>query len=284
MRVLVAELAGFFWILYAACALGALVYIVRALVVQRRLAGILATFERDVTVHQLVRLWVTAAAFVLLGLFLFASRAYLIPRLAPDWLVTPTPTLAAGLQVPSPSPSPTLPPPLGYLPTIVPTVSGGPSPAPTAAQPTATPGPTPLPEPAYRLSARFGNVAELLGYDLAATEVNPNQRVQLTLYWRALDQAGASNYVVFTHLLPPDISRILAQHDGSPAGGTRPTTMWVAGETISDYHELVFLVSDYAGPAQIAIGLYDPLTLARVPLEGGGDYILLPTPITVLAP
>ncbi len=281
MRVLVAELAGFFWILYAACALGALVYIVRALVVQRRLAGILATFERDVTIHQLVRLWVTAAVFVLVGLLLFVGRAYVIPRVAPDWLVTPTPTLAAGLEVPSPTPSPTMPPPPGFLPTIAPTSVGEAPSTPTPAPPTATPGP---PAPSHPLVARFGNVAELLGYDLAVTEVNPNQTVQLTLYWRALDGAGAANYVVFTHLLPPDISRILAQHDGSPAGGTRPTTMWSAGETIGDYHELTFLVGDYTGPAQIAIGLYDPLTLARVPLDVGGDYILLPTPITVVTP
>jgi hypothetical protein len=38
----------------------------------------------------------------------------------------------------------------------------------------------------------------------------------------------------------------------------------------------------YAGPARIEVGLYDPVTLERVPTEEGETFILLPTTLTIL--
>lgn len=284
MRIILDWLADFAWVVYAACGLAALVYLARALSVQRRLSGTLTRFERETMSAQAGRLWRLTLTSLLVGLVLFVGQAYLLPQVLPEGLLGPTPTPWAGLVItPSPRPSPTATPIVGVLPTVAPTLALIPPSPPVQATPTQTPVPS-GPAPAYPLYARLGDVAEFLGYDLPSTEVRPGQTLLLILYWRALSGAGAANYAVFTHLLPPDMSRLLGQHDGVPAGGSSPTTTWVAGEVIVDAHELTLYETGYSGPAQIAVGLYDPVTQLRVPVEGSGNYILLPTGITVVVP
>jgi hypothetical protein len=107
----------------------------------------------------------------------------------------------------------------------------------------------------------------------------------LTLFWQGLEGASPTNYTVFTHLFSQD-GDLIAQHDGPPAGGTQPTSEWQAGETVEDTHQMAFGSEgrDYAGPANIIVGLYDPGDVnARVMTSEGQDYVSLPVTINVLA-
>jgi len=285
MKVILGWLAGIGWIFYAACGLVALIYFARALSTVRKLAGSLTVYEQEELREKTGRFWRTALVFLLLGVFLFAGVWYLqrLPALSVD--LTITPTLSPGLVItPSPSPRPTATPVLGALPTITPTV-GTSAPSPPAS-PTPPPTATPTgPVPSNPFYARFGDVAELLGYDLTTTTLSPGQSVGVTLYWRALPGAGSLNYQVFVHLLPPDISRLLGQHDGTPVEGTRPTTTWTAGEVLVDFHSVSLTATDYTGEARIAVGFYDPAAPhIRVPVAGGADYVLLPVVIQVSGP
>ncbi len=287
MRILLAWFADFAWVLYAACGLGAVIYVARALSLQRRLGASLTSFERETSTIQIVRFLRLAVFFVVVGVAFFAAQAYLLPQIPPDDLVSPAPTLV-GLTLPTPPPAPTATPLSGSLPTITATVPPPPLPATPTLEVTDTPEPisTSEPVPSIALGIRLGNVAELVGYDLVATEVNTSQGVGLILYWRALAGATVADYSVFTHLRSPD-ARLIAQHDGPPVGGTRPTTSWVVGELVVDYHQLVFGEEEagYAGPAEIAVGLYDPTAPeVRVPVEGGGDFVTLPSSINVVGP
>ncbi len=284
MKVILGWLAGIAWIFYAACGLVALVYLARALSTGRKLAGSLTVYEQEELREKTGRFWRTALVFFLLGVFLFAGVRYLqrLPALRVD--LTITPTLPPGLVItPSPSPSPTATPIMGALPTITLTVG---TQMPPPVSPTPSPTATPVgPVPSNPFYARFGDVAELLGYDLTTTTLSPGQSVGVTLYWRALPGAGSLNYWVFVHLLPPDISRILGQHDGAPVEGTRPTTGWTAGEVVVDFHSVPLVATDYTGEARIAVGLYDPAAPhVRVPVAGGADYLLLPVTIQVSGP
>jgi len=130
---------------------------------------------------------------------------------------------------------------------------------------------------------RFGTsgqaVAELLGYDLSPAPYTPDRPILLTLYWRALEGATSADYTIFTHLLAED-GHLVAQHDGPPAGGTRPTSGWLSDEIIVDPHKLTFR-EPYTGSAQIEVGLYDPVTMERVPAESGATFVLLPTTVAV---
>ena len=136
---------------------------------------------------------------------------------------------------------------------------------------------------AYPLDVRFGEIARLIGYDLPsevsgqATSADP---ITLTLFWEALEGGNNAEYVVFTHILASD-GHLVGQHDAPPANGTRPTAGWLAGEIIADQHLMTF-VESYAGLARIEVGLYDPATMERVPVEGGETSVLLPTALTIL--
>jgi hypothetical protein len=81
------------------------------------------------------------------------------------------------------------------------------------------------------------------------------------LYWRAA-QKIENDYTVFVHVADAN-ERVIAQHDGAPARGTYPTRAWQAGELIVDGYALSL---DAPGTFSIFVGMYDPATLARVPV------------------
>ena len=61
----------------------------------------------------------------------------------------------------------------------------------------------------------------------------------------------------------------MAQHDGVPGDGRRPTAGWSVDEYIEDRH-VIELASVPDGPLQIEVGLYAPSTGQRL-----GDRLLL---------
>jgi hypothetical protein len=287
MRILLAYFAQFAWLLYAACGLGAIVYAARALSLQRRRGASLTSFELEASSHQIARSWRLSVIFVLVGVALFLAQAYVLPRTPLEALLLPTPT-ASGLAMPTESPTATPTLLAGVLPTIETTPLPESSPITTTLIPTATPEPTETPEPvpSMAMNVRLGDVAELVGYDIAASEVSTSGGAGVILYWRALDGAAVADYWVFTHLRSPD-GLLIAQHDGAPVGGTRPTAGWVAGELVVDYHQLLFTEESagYTGPAQVAVGLYDPARPeVRVLLADGSDYVTLPSTLNVIGP
>ena len=127
--------------------------------------------------------------------------------------------------------------------------------------------------------ATFGEAIRLAGFDLPPATLDASRPVAVTLVWQALSGEIPTGYTVFVHLLADD-GRLIAQHDGPPAGGARPTNEWLAGEYVTDTHVLVWRESGYVGPARLAVGLYDPLTGARLP-TAEGDLFLLPITLTV---
>jgi hypothetical protein len=141
------------------------------------------------------------------------------------------------------------------------------------------------PQPRVEMDAQFGQVARLIGYSLSSEQVSPTEGIRLTLYWQALE-SGQMDYTVFTHLVDAN-GTLVGQHDYPPVWGVRPTSSWKPGEYLVDVHEVQLLdgVSPAPGALHLAIGLYDPTTLERVPLvpAGGGDTALLDT-IVELAP
>jgi hypothetical protein len=132
------------------------------------------------------------------------------------------------------------------------------------------------------VSAVFAGQMALIGFDLPQATVSSPATIPVTLYWNALSGEIENSYTVFVHLLAPD-GRVIAQHDGLPAQGERPTNEWVPGEYIVDRHELAWREPDYIGPAQIAVGLYDPETGERLRTAGGADHFLLPVEVAVTA-
>ena len=143
-----------------------------------------------------------------------------------------------------------------------------------------------VPEMQYPLSARLGDSVSLLGYDLElgtrgrSDSIRPGESITLTLHWQCLAPMDTS-YKVFTHLIDPDHpTDIWAQDDAVPGHGTAPTTSWVVGEVLTDTYHLEVKPETPGGTYRLSVGLYDPVTNARLPAadESGqplGDHVLL---------
>jgi hypothetical protein len=138
-------------------------------------------------------------------------------------------------------------------------------------------------QPAFETAVQteFDDLAVLEGFSVARTTVTPDDALDLTLVWRAV-QTPNTSYRVFTHLLDAE-GRVIAQHDGLPVGEARPTTSWVPGEYIVDTHALSFIPErkDYRGPASLEVGFYDSETGDRVRVTNGADHVILPVEIMV---
>jgi uncharacterized membrane protein len=132
----------------------------------------------------------------------------------------------------------------------------------------------------YPMDIIFGDLAQISGFDLPRTTFAEGEPIPVTLIWQSLVDGPVTDYVVFSHLLAED-GHLIAQHDSSPAGGTQPTTGWLAGEYITDVHEMSFKETGYHGKARIEVGFYDPVTGDRLLLPDGSDYLILPVIVTI---
>jgi hypothetical protein len=101
----------------------------------------------------------------------------------------------------------------------------------------------------------------LLGYDLSVKD----KRLDLTLYWQALDKMS-SDYKVFVHVFDPAQEKIVAQFDAMPRNNSYPTSGWVKGEIVRDPLS-ISLAEVSAGSYNIAIGVYDPQNNGRLPVQ-----------------
>ena len=138
----------------------------------------------------------------------------------------------------------------------------------------------------FAQAANFGDFLALAGYDLSATTVKAGETLQITLYWQAHDRMDKP-YTVFVHLLGSD-GKPIAQKDGEPQNGARPTTGWIANEYVADPYQLEIKPNTAPGQYPIEIGWYDAKdpAFARLQVLDGngaaaGDHVVLKTTINV---
>jgi hypothetical protein len=101
--------------------------------------------------------------------------------------------------------------------------------------------------------------------------VGPESAVVVTLLWEGTAEIP-ENYTVFVHLLADD-GTLIAQHDGVPMFGTRPTTTWQPGELLLDRHELVLPAQGMNGEGRLVVGLYQSETFAPLLTAQGEEKV-----------
>ncbi len=70
---------------------------------------------------------------------------------------------------------------------------------------------------------------------------------------------------IFVHLVDAN-NHVLAQYDGQPLSGDYPTSQWIPGELIENVYPLLFPADVPPGPYRLFLGLYDEVTMARLPV------------------
>ncbi len=122
-------------------------------------------------------------------------------------------------------------------------------------------------EPAMQhpLHVRFGDIAELLGYDLAADHVPIEGTYRAVLYWRVLRRTRRPVYIVVS-FDPVDSQPIwplfVARH--APIYGRYPTTEWRPGEILRD--EVALRVDAEMRPVRLR-------SFVSLEIEGDGQRI-----------
>lgn len=141
------------------------------------------------------------------------------------------------------------------------------------------------PAPVRPLKAQFvaGGTARfaLTGVSTDACTVQAGASLAVALLWH-VDAPTSRDETVFVHLVGPG-GTLAAQADGPPDGGAVATAHAAPGSDISDVHALPLPPTLPPGPYQLQAGLYDPHSMQRLPLHGGGDAVDLGS-VTVVTP
>ncbi len=124
----------------------------------------------------------------------------------------------------------------------------------------------PLSPPIVEPGQRVGNgmmVPEirLLGYDLARTEVNPGEAVEVALYWEALRDVQ-KDYVVFSQVRDDD-GHVWGEEKSRPAYDSYPTTQWDRHEIIRDWHDIPIKDDTPNGDYRLYVGIQEERKLVR---------------------
>ncbi|MCP4427479.1 MAG: glycosyltransferase family 39 protein [Chloroflexi bacterium] len=131
----------------------------------------------------------------------------------------------------------------------------------------------------YPLDAPFADGVMLVGYEWnnapeseTVTAV-PGDALPITLYWRS-EGTPTQDYTVFVHLLNAN-GEWVAGADAPPVNNFYPTSMWQEGDWIDDLHTLVLPAALPSGNYAVRIGMYDPISGARLARLDGGDTVNL---------
>lgn len=104
------------------------------------------------------------------------------------------------------------------------------------------------------LSYRLGPSIRLTGCYLATPSLRSGESLHLVLEWQA-DGLVDLDYTVFVHLLDAG-GGIVRQHDGMPAGGTRPTKTWALDTPVYDSITIDLPADLPVGEYRLVTGMY----------------------------
>jgi hypothetical protein len=118
--------------------------------------------------------------------------------------------------------------------------------------------------PEYPVEHQLGEQIWLNKVRLSADTLAPGEVLTVVPHWESDGEVGRS-YKVFCHLLSVD-GELVAQRDGLPLDGIRPTSTWLVGEVIEDSYEIALDNEMAAGEYELSVGMYDAETMARLPV------------------
>jgi hypothetical protein len=121
--------------------------------------------------------------------------------------------------------------------------------------------------PPHPLDMRVGEDTQLQGYAIDKTSAHPGENLLLTLWWQA-QAAPNDERSVLVQLLDRS-GAIVAQADGPPARGGRPTSQWQAGDSVIDSRQVPLPADLPAGEYTLVFGMYRWPSLERLQMYSG---------------
>jgi hypothetical protein len=109
-------------------------------------------------------------------------------------------------------------------------------------------------------------------------QLDCGDQVRVSLHWSAVAAPQAERTISVR--LVDDEGHLIAQHDGRPARGTKPTSWWQPGWQVRDVHYLTVPESTPSGMASLQLLVYDSYSLEVITFEDGQAAIEI-LPVTI---
>ncbi|MCI0713989.1 MAG: glycosyltransferase family 39 protein [Chloroflexi bacterium] len=106
-----------------------------------------------------------------------------------------------------------------------------------------------------------------------ATAGKPGEELPVSLWWSTAKPLDTS-YSISVFLLD-DAGRLVAQHDGPPQNGDRPTNTWEVDTIIFDSHEIPLPESLPPGTYQLAVKVYNSANGEILPVNNHEEYLTI---------
>jgi hypothetical protein len=123
--------------------------------------------------------------------------------------------------------------------------------------------------PVSRTDVTIAGDVGLYGYTLTSSVPRAGEEVTLVLWWHN-KHAPLDERSVLVHVLDQHGERV-AQADGPPALGRRPTSQWQVGEYVLDVRHIRLPEELATGRYSLGIGMYRWPSLERLPLAVAGE-------------
>lgn len=140
------------------------------------------------------------------------------------------------------------------------------------------------PQAAYKplaLPVTLGNAVELVGYEVSASTVSRDEKLDVVTLWRVIGPMGGEA-IQFTHLLDQG-GEVVSQVDRLDV----PSWQWKAGDLLVQRHRLEVNGDAEPGLHHLQVGLYTQDDMIRLPVIVDGvvkdDRVLLP-PVQIGGP
>jgi hypothetical protein len=111
-----------------------------------------------------------------------------------------------------------------------------------------------------------------------AIALDRGDRVRVSLVWLALEAPQAERTISVR--IVDASGAVIAQHDGWPALGTKPTSWWEPGWEVRDVHYLSVPEDSAPGPVRLGVLVYDSYSQEVIPFENGQAMLDL-SPMTI---
>ncbi|MEM8529993.1 MAG: glycosyltransferase family 39 protein [Chloroflexota bacterium] len=123
-----------------------------------------------------------------------------------------------------------------------------------------------LPQPVSNpVEATVGDSIRFRGYDLDTSAIRASSHLTVTLHWQALDIVP-QDYLLFAHVLDAEGNQV-AQVDVPPGGERAPTSTWQPQHYVTSVQRIPVPADLPAGTYWVALGVYDPATFERLPID-----------------
>ncbi|MCB0063777.1 MAG: hypothetical protein KDE19_16755, partial [Caldilineaceae bacterium] len=135
--------------------------------------------------------------------------------------------------------------------------------------------PLSYPQPAIALGTTLGDQLLLRGVDLM--EERTRHALYVSLYWQSLTPLPV-DYKIFVHLRD-ETNTTIVNGDHAPYDNLVPTTRWPVGSIVKETIRLELPFDLVPAAYQLFVGMYDPITQARLPVQGdisGENAVIIP--------